>query len=118
MAKQYSPALILSKTSALFKGVTLILNRFASVNLDPRAGGPEYSKMIDVLAEDDNSRTNFLRGCLLKLGLTVSPKSSTVPSLSRLHLSSMNHIEVSELLEDLQEVITKEDGEEYIKGEN
>ncbi len=30
----------------------------------------------------------------------------------------MNHIEVSELLEELKDVITVEDGEEYIKGEN
>ena len=30
----------------------------------------------------------------------------------------MNHMEVSELLENLKEVITVEDGEEYINGEN
>lgn len=30
----------------------------------------------------------------------------------------MNHIEVSELLEELKAAITIEDGEEYIKGEN
>lgn len=30
----------------------------------------------------------------------------------------MNHIEVSELLETLKDVITVEDGEEYLKGEN
>lgn len=41
-----------------------------------------------------------------------------MPSLSRLHLSSMNHFEVSELLEELKDVIIIEDGEEYIKGEN
>lgn len=70
------------------------------------------------MAEDDESRTSFLKGCLSKLGLTVAQEISSVPSLSRLHLSSMNHIEVSELLEELKEVITIEDGEEYIKGEN
>jgi biotin--protein ligase len=70
------------------------------------------------VAEDDESRTSFLKGCLSKLGLTVSQETSSVPSLSRLHLSSINHIEVSELLEELKDVITVEDGEEYIKGEN
>lgn len=70
------------------------------------------------MAEDDESRTSFLKGCLSKLGLTVSQETSSVPSLSRLHLSSINHIEVSELLEELKDVITVEDGEEYIKGEN
>jgi biotin---protein ligase len=96
----------------------LISVRFASVNLDRNAGGPGYSKVVDAVAKDDESRTSFLKGCLSKLGLTVSQETSSVPSLSRLHLSSINHIEVSELLEELKEVITTEDGEEYIKGEN
>jgi biotin---protein ligase len=98
--------------------VVLISRRFASVNLDRKSGGPEYSKIIDALAEDDASRTNFLKRCLSKLGLTVSDESSMVPSLSRLHLSSVNHIEVSEVLEELKTVVTSEDGEVYIKGEN
>lgn len=53
-----------------------------------------------------------------KLGLTVSQDISSVPSLSRLHLSSINHVEISELLELLKDAITVEDGEEYLKGEN
>jgi biotin--protein ligase len=96
----------------------LILIRFASVNLDRNSGGPGYSKVVDAVAEDDESRTSFLKACLSKLGLTVSQETISVPSLSRLHISSMNHIEVSELLEELKDVITVEDGEEYIKGEN
>lgn len=70
------------------------------------------------MALDDKARTEFLKTCLAKLGLTVSQETSSVPSLSRLHLSSLKYIEVSELLEDLKEIITNEDGEEYIKGEN
>lgn len=50
--------------------------------------------------------------------MTVSPEVGAVPPLSRLHLSSSNYIGVSELLEDLKDVITIEGGEEYIKGEN
>lgn len=73
---------------------------------------------MDAVAEDDQLRTDFLKACLSKLGLTVSQDTSSVPSLSRLHLSSVNHIEVSELLESLKDVITVEDEEEYLKGEN
>lgn len=92
--------------------------RFASVNLDRSSGGPGYSEVVDAVAEDDESRTTFLKACLSKLGLKISQETSSVPSLSRLHLSSMNHIEISELLEELKDVVTVEDGEEYIKGQN
>jgi biotin---protein ligase len=96
----------------------LTCDRFAAVNLDRNSGGPEYSKAVDAIAEDDQLRTDFLKACLTKLGLTVSQEIASVPSLSRLHLSSLNHIEVSELLESLKDVLTEEDGEEYLKGEN
>jgi biotin--protein ligase len=52
------------------------------------------------------------------LGLTVSQEITPVPSLSRLHLSSLHHALVPELLSSWEEIITKKDGEEYIKGEN
>ncbi len=41
-----------------------------------------------------------------------------MPSLSRLHLSSMHHYLVPELLASWEDIITIEDGEEYIQGEN
>lgn len=77
--------------------------------------------MVKELAADDESRINFLKTCLLKLGLIVSQEaSSSVPSLSRLHLSSMHHYLIPELLASWEEagIITKENGEEYIKAEN
>lgn len=55
---------------------------------------------------------------LVKLGLVVSQELSSVPSLSRLHLSSLHHFLVPELLASWDDITTKEDGEEYIKGEN
>jgi biotin--protein ligase len=88
------------------------------VNLDPKSDGPDYTKLVEALAEDDDSRTNFLKACLAKLGLIVSQETSSVPSLSRLHLSSLHHYLVPELLASWEDIITKEDGEEYIKGEN
>jgi biotin---protein ligase len=70
------------------------------------------------LADDDEPRANFLKACLTKLGLTVSQETILVPSLSRLHLSSVHHFLVPELLSSWEEITTREDGEEYIKGEN
>lgn len=97
---------------------TDIPSRFASANLNPNTNVPGYDKVVQALAEDDESRTTFVKACLTKLGLTVSQETISVPSLSRLHLSSLDPTEVSELLESWNDIITKEDGEEYIKGEN
>lgn len=94
------------------------MTRFSAVNLDSNSGGPEYAKVVKALQEAEDARTAFLKACLVKLGMTVSQEQTTVPSLSRLHLSSVNHIEVSELLEDWKDITTEEGGEEYIKGEN
>ncbi|KAE8453663.1 hypothetical protein EG329_009174 [Mollisiaceae sp. DMI_Dod_QoI] len=91
---------------------------FAPVNLDPNANGPSCPSKVKALAEDDESRVNFLKACLAKLGLIISQETSSVPSLSRLHLSSSSHFLVPELLASWEDIITIEDGEEYIKGEN
>ncbi|KAG9230555.1 biotin-protein ligase [Amylocarpus encephaloides] len=91
---------------------------FAAVNLDPRSDGPDYPDMVKALAEDDEARLIFLKACLTKLGLVISQEQSLVPSLSCLHLSSLHHHLVDELIASWDEIITVEDGEEYIKGEN
>jgi biotin--protein ligase len=55
----------------------------------------------------------------MKLGLQVNQTEQSVPSLSRLHLTSISPPETAELVASLEEVITKsEDGEEFIKAEN
>jgi len=41
-----------------------------------------------------------------------------IPSLSSLHLSSIQHSEVDELLFSWEEIMTRDGGEEYIQGEN
>ena len=92
--------------------------RFAAVNLDSKSDGPNYLALVKALTEDDSSRVNFLKACLAKLGLTVSQEATSVPSLSRLHLSSLHHFLIPELLVSWEDIITKENGEEYIKGEN
>ena len=92
--------------------------RFAPTNLDKHAGVPGFPEVVEKLTEDDKQRIDFLKACLLKLGLKVSDDHNVVPSLSRLHISSMLPAGASELMASLQEIISTEDGEEYIKDEN
>lgn len=56
--------------------------------------------------------------CLLKLGLQVNQENIAVPSLSRLHLSSMLPEGTTKMMAALQEIISVQDGEEYIRDEN
>lgn len=80
---------------------------------------PGYGDLIESLAADEAAITDFLKACLTKLGLEVSPEASLVPSLSKLHLSSIGHDEVGELLHSFLDIVTKDDqGEEFIRGEN
>jgi biotin--protein ligase len=96
----------------------IILFRFAAINLDRKSDGPDYPQLVKALAEDDSSRVNFLKACLAKLGLIISQETTSVPSLFRLHLSSLHHFLVPELLVSWEDIITKQGGEEHIKGEN
>ena len=95
----------------------LLTSRFAAINLNRNDGGPEYPKIIDALLADDKMRTDFVKACLLKLGLQVNQEEQGIPSLSRLHLCSTKPTEVAELVSSWKEIITIKEGEEYIKGE-
>ncbi|KAH0542169.1 hypothetical protein FGG08_003390 [Glutinoglossum americanum] len=88
---------------------------FAAANLDRRICGPE---IVDAIKEDDQKRTAFLKSCLTKLGLTVNQEPNAVPSLSRLHLSSLEPSDVRGLVDSWKDIIVTEEGEEYIEGEN
>ena len=93
--------------------------RFAAVNLDTKANAPHFPKVIATLTEDDTLRTNFLKACLGKLGLMINQEQNAVPSLSRLHLTSVRPQDTASILVALKDIIsTEEDGEEYIKDEN
>ena len=96
----------------------LLLTRFAAVNLDQESDTRGYAKVVEALAEDEKQRTDFLKACLLKLSLRVSQETTAVPSLSRLHLSSMLQNGTSDIMACLQEIISIVDDEEYIKDEN
>lgn len=92
---------------------------FAAVNLEPHPNIEGYDDLIKALAEDDDHRTEFLKACLEKLGLEVRPGNSSVPSLSKLHLSAMDPQDVGGLVTSLETIITRDEkGEEIIKGEN
>ena len=90
---------------------------FAAVNLSRQNDVPGYDELIAKLKVDDDARTNFLRSCLRKLGLDVNEDTSTVPSTFRFHLSSVVSSDVDDLVSSWQDIITKEDGEEFVKGE-
>ncbi|KAH9988832.1 biotin-protein ligase [Xylariaceae sp. FL0662B] len=91
---------------------------FAAVNLSRQNDVPGYDELIAALQTDDDARTSFLKACLSKLGLEVNEETSVVPSLSTLHLSSISSNDVDDLLHAWEEIISTEDGEEYIKAEN
>lgn len=97
---------------------TDLLFRFAAVNLDPQANGPEYKEIVDALAADDKERTDFLKACLSKLGLQVSQDSTVVPSLSSLHVSGLDTDDTLDILASLAPSLTNEGQKEYLKDEN
>ncbi|KAL4785784.1 biotin-protein ligase [Aspergillus varians] len=88
---------------------------FAAINLDPKAGGPEYAELIEALAADDKARTDFLKACLSKLGLQVAQDTTHVPSLSSLHFSSLSSGDAERVLKSLEELVG--DGE-FLKDEH
>jgi len=96
---------------------------FSGLNLNPSepSGHHDYASVVAALMEDERKRSDFMKACLSKLGLTVSPEIEAVPSLSRLHLSAAQPGAVSELVHSWHEagIITKNDiGRHIIKGEN
>ncbi|KKK17570.1 hypothetical protein ARAM_006637 [Aspergillus rambellii] len=88
---------------------------FAAANLTPGASGSEYTEVIEALAADDKSRTDFLKACLSKLGLQVSQDTTEVPSLSSLHFSSLSPDDAKEVLKSLEELVGDA---QYLKDEH
>ncbi|KAI1504794.1 biotin-protein ligase [Biscogniauxia marginata] len=91
---------------------------FAAANLSPHHDVEGYDELIASLQAADGARTSFLKACLAKLGLEVNQDLSGVPSLSRLHLSSISSDGVDDLLHVWEEIISREDGEEFIRAEH
>ncbi|KAJ5214265.1 hypothetical protein N7449_001434 [Penicillium cf. viridicatum] len=91
---------------------------FAAANLDPKAGGAEYADMVAALAADDKERTDFLKACLSKLGLEVTQDTTTVPSLSSLHVSGIDADGPMDILSGLGAAFTQEGQTECLKDEH
>lgn len=70
--------------------------------------------MVAALAADDKQRTDFLKACLVKLGLEVA-QDTTVPSLSSCHISGIDADGPMDILSGLGSTITKEGETEYLK---
>ena len=92
--------------------------RFAAVNLDKTLDVPGYPDVVEKIAKDDHQRADFLKACMLKLGLRVTEEQNAVPSLSRLHLSSIEPLRITSLKSSLKEITVIHDDEEYIQDEN
>jgi biotin---protein ligase len=85
-----------------------------------KANTAEFAKVVDILAGDEKHRIDFLKACLMKLGLTVNEDNQDVPSLSLIHLSALEPAMNTRLLETLERdgIMITEDGEQYLKDEN
>lgn len=103
------------------KGAALLTGphpEYATVNLDEKSDVPGFSEVIKALANDEKHRMDFLKSCLTKLGLVVSEEQN-VPSLSRMHLSSLKPIDSTGIISTMKDLITQdEDGEELLKDDN
>ncbi|KAF2761416.1 putative biotin apo-protein ligase [Pseudovirgaria hyperparasitica] len=89
---------------------------FAGINLSKEGAEDNYKQVVDTVIANEKPRTTFMKACLRKLGMQVNEEEQPVPSLSRLHLSAHRPSDVGELVSSWEEVITIDDGEEYVEG--
>ncbi|GAM91464.1 hypothetical protein ANO11243_095140 [Dothideomycetidae sp. 11243] len=91
---------------------------FAAVNLSKGDENPDYPAIKAALAADDKPRVDFMKACLAKFGLKANQDSSSVPSLSRLHLSAMQPADLADAIKALKDTAATENGQQLIEGEN
>ena len=87
------------------------------MNLDRNGHGPEYVNLVDNLIKDEALRSEFMRACLIKLGLKVNDERATAPALSELYLSGQHLTDISSLYENLETITEVEKGQIRIKAE-
>jgi biotin---protein ligase len=73
--------------------------------------------MIEELAADDKQRMEFMKACLVKLGLTVNHDEEDLPTLSPIFLSCLRPTLIKELIASWKKIATTENGEKYINDE-
>lgn len=91
--------------------------RFAAANLEKKEEVQGFDRVIELISRDERHRMDFMRACLTKLGLSVVEEQN-VPSLSPIHLSSLQASKTGELVRSWKEIIIPEDGEDYLKDDN
>jgi biotin--protein ligase len=74
--------------------------------------------MVAALAADDKERTDFLKACLAKLGLEVTQDTTTVPSLSSLHMSGIDADGPMDILSGLGASFTQDGQTECLKDDH
>ena len=74
--------------------------------------------VVDALASDDKQRSDFLKACLLKVGLKVSMEEKDLPSLSPIYFSTLNGTAISKTTRAWYAASVAQDGGRYIKGEH
>lgn len=95
----------------------LTLIRFAACNLTNCKENLEYAEIVAALSADDKERVEFMKACLVKLGLRVSQTEQVVPSLSSIHLSSHDPKHLADTFTMLQNLSTRKDKRILIKAE-
>lgn len=80
--------------------------------------GPKNDQIADAVAKDEEVRLSFLKACLAKLGLLVNQTSQNIPSVTPLHLATIEANGTRDLLRSLEDITLKEDGVRVIKGEH
>ncbi|PCD20726.1 hypothetical protein FGRA07_04878 [Fusarium graminearum] len=64
---------------------------FAATNLNPQPSLPNYDELVSQLAAADKDRATFLKGCLTKLGLQVSPHDNGITKKIVPHEKGLPH---------------------------
>lgn len=95
----------------------MICVRFDVVNFGRYFDLFEYEKFIEEFVVDELFRIMFFKVCLIKLGLEVS-RGIVVFSFFKFYVFFIYYNEVGEFFYLFDDIIIKEDGDEYIKGEN
>ncbi len=86
--------------------------------MNPQPDIPGYASLVKTLRADDEPRIQLLRGCLTKLGLEVNSATASAPTLSALHLTALYPDEVHELAYSMDEILSKEGNNTYIRAES
>lgn len=79
-------------------------------------GIDSFTNVIESLRENDHDRLEFLRACLVELGLKVNTETLERPALTPLYLTSIHNGSSERLMEDLENCIGYSDDKTILLG--